>query len=75
MSEISRNVEKTLSVQILERNGEVTIAANNGIVVTVRSNDVNVALGAVFAANMAYFHERWWKAYSNFNIKMEVKAF
>ena len=59
----------------MHRDGEVTLAANNGIIVTVRSNAVEVALGVVFAANMANFHDKWWKRESKFDIKMEIKTY
>lgn len=67
--------ESKITVEIVHRDGLVTIAANNGVVVSVQSNDLLVALGAVFAANMASIHALWWKRVRKFDIKMEVKPY
>lgn len=75
MSVNSNPRESTITVEIVHRDGEVTLAANNGIVVTVQSNDLLVALGTVFAANMASFHDFWWKRASKFDITMKVKPY
>lgn len=75
MSTIQTKKTMALSAEIMERQGEVTIAANNGVVVHVESNDLIVALGVVFAANMASAHSFWSKEVKSFDIKMEIKAY
>lgn len=75
MSVNSKTKVSAISVELMYRDGEVTIAANNGIVITVRGNDVDVALGAVFAANMASFHNHWRDRAEKFDLKMEITAY
>lgn len=65
----------SISVELMHRDGEVTLAASNGIVVTVKSNAIEVALGVIFAANMANFYERWQDREGKFDIKMEVTTY
>ena len=72
MNTIKETKKREISVEILHRDGKVTIAASNGIVVEVLSNDLGATLGAVFAANMLYEHNRQQKWEDKFNVKMEV---
>ena len=75
MSTNAKTKVSSISVELMHRDGEVTLAASNGIVVTVRSNNIEVALGAIFAANMAAFHDSWQDREENFDIKMEVTTY
>lgn len=75
MSTSRKTEKKTIRVEIKHRNGEVTIAANNGIVVNVKSNDLGTVLGAVFAANMLYEHNRQEALFGMFDITMEINQY
>lgn len=75
MSTNSKTKVRSISVELMHRDGEVTLAASNGIIVTVQSNNIEVALGAVFAANMAAFHDHWKDREGKFDIKMEVTTY
>lgn len=75
MSSNSKTKVCSISVELLHRDGEVTLAASNGIIVTVRSNDIEVALGAIFASIMAAFHDSWQDREEKFDIKMEVTTY
>lgn len=72
MKTIKETKKREISVEILHRDGKVTIAASNGIVIEVVSNDLGVALGAVFASNILYEHDRQAKWEDKFDVKMEV---
>lgn len=75
MSTNSKTKVTSISVELMHRDGEVTLAASNGIVVTVKTNAIEVALGVILAANMANFYERWQDHERTFDIKMEVTTY
>lgn len=72
MSTNSKTKVSSLSVELVHTDGEVTLAASNGTVITVQSNDLMAALGTVFAVNMAAFHDYWRNRVACFEIKMEI---
>lgn len=72
MDTIKAIKKKEISVEVLHRNGKVTIASSNGFIIEVISNDLGATLGAVFAANLLYEHDRQWKWEDKFDVKMEV---
>lgn len=75
MKQNQKTEVKAISVELMHRNGNVTLAASNGINVEVRSNNVEVALGAILAANMATFHDYLHDIIEQFDIKMEITTY
>ena len=72
----SRKTEKSkIRIEITHRDGIVTIAGDNGIVVTVMSNDLGTALAAVFAANMLRFHNIEENFLGMFDVTMEINKY
>lgn len=75
MSTSRKTEERKIRIEIKHRNGVVTIAADNGIVVSVMSNDLGTALGAVFAANMLRFHNTEENFLGMFDVTMEINKY
>ena len=67
--------EKAISVELMHRDGKVTLASSNGVVISVESNDVEVALGTILAANMAACYDLWHYTELKFDIKLEVNIY
>lgn len=70
----SEIVEKAIVIDVLTRGNEVTIADNNGIVITVPSNNIATALGTVLAENLLAAHNYYWKLSRSFDIKFKFKV-
>lgn len=75
MEQNQKTKVKAISVELMHRNGEVTLTASNGMIVEVRANNVEVALGAILAANMAAFHDYLQKNIEQFDIKMKITTY
>lgn len=75
MSTIKSKKSLAISVEILHRNGQVTFATNKGDSVTVRCNDLKVALGVVLAKSVASLDDWCTTQAKNFDINVEIKMY
>lgn len=75
MSTKQRIKEKAISVELMAREDKVTLASSNGVVISVQSNDVKVALGTIIAANMAACYDFWQYTELKFDVKLEVSIY
>lgn len=75
MSTKRETKKQTIRIEIKHRVGGVTLAASNGIVIDVQSNNVGVALGTVLASNLLYEYSRWELWEDMFDVTMEINTY